>query len=207
MPSRSAGKVQLLPAVGPGPIALVDSVDLGHVYRQHAGQVARWAQRLLGPAGEVEDVLHDVFIVAHRRWPEFRGDAHVTTWLYAITQKVVHDVRRKHRWRRWLGLGHATQLETATDQSPTPLRALEARRAALLTYRLLDRLPEAERAALIWFELEGLTGEQIAALCNESVGTIWVRLHRARKRFRKHFVALDRAGDQDGDGTGKVSRP
>jgi RNA polymerase sigma-70 factor (ECF subfamily) len=198
MPQPRVGKTLALPGAGPPPLALVDGVDLGRVYREHAGQVARWAQRLLGPRAEIEDVLHEVFLVAHRRWPEFRGDAQITTWLYAITQKVVWDVRRKHRWRRWLGLRPTTDdvASGMTTDIPTPLRALEGRRAALLTYRLLDKLPEAERTALILFELEGLSGEEIAALTGEPIGTIWVRLHRARARFRKHFVAQERADER-----------
>jgi RNA polymerase sigma-70 factor (ECF subfamily) len=195
MPPKSVGKTLALPGAGPPSLTLVDGIDLGRVYRDHAGQVARWAQRLLGPACEVEDVLHEVFLVAHRRWPEFRGDAHVTTWLYAITQKVVLDVRRKRRWRRWLGLGRE-QAGDIVATAPGPLRALEGRQATVLTYRLLDKLPEAERTALILFELEGLAGEEIAALTGEAIGTIWVRLHRARTRFRKLFVAHQR--EQEG---------
>jgi RNA polymerase sigma-70 factor (ECF subfamily) len=202
MPPTSVGKTHALPGAGPPSpsLALVDPIDLGRVYRDHAGQVARWAQRLLGPTAEIEDVLHEVFLVAHRRCPDFRGDAQITTWLYAITQKVVLDVRRKRRWRRWLGLGRE-QAEAIVTNAPSPLRALEGRHAAALTYRLLDKLPEAERTALILFELEGLSGEEIAALTQEPVGTIWVRLHRARARFRKHFVAHERdEARRQGDG-------
>jgi RNA polymerase sigma-70 factor, ECF subfamily len=170
--------------VSPAAPARPQPLDLAVIYRDHAALVARWAARLLGPAGDVDDVLHEVFLVAHRRLGSFRGDAAITTWLYAITQRVVRDLRRKRRWRRWLGRSP----EVATE-GPTPLHALEGRRAAELTYRILDKLPEAERNALIMFELEGLSGDAIAALTNEPVGTIWVRLHRARTRFRKHFLA------------------
>jgi DNA-directed RNA polymerase specialized sigma24 family protein len=55
----------------------------------------------------------------------------------------------------------------------------------------METLPESERSALILFELEGLSGEQIAAITGEAVGTIWVRLHRARARFRREFEKLD----------------
>jgi RNA polymerase sigma-70 factor (ECF subfamily) len=160
--------------------------DLAQVYRAHAAEVSRWAQRLGGPSIDADDVLSEVFLVAHRRLGDFRGEAKITTWLYAITVNVVKDARRRRRWRRWWPFGRADELEAAGGR--TPLQELEGRHAAALTYRLLDRLPEAERNALILFELEGLSGEQIAALTGEAVGTIWVRLHRARARFRKHFA-------------------
>src|SRR5438552_1977251 len=68
-----------------------DAPDLGRAYRQHAADVSRWARRLGGPGVDAEDVLHEVFMVAQRRLPEFRGEAKLSTWLYAITLRVVQD--------------------------------------------------------------------------------------------------------------------
>jgi len=162
--------------------------DLGNVYRAHAADVSRWARRLAGPGVDAEEVLHEVFVVAQRRLPEFRGEAKISTWLYAITVRVVQDLRRKARWRRWLHLAPPA----AGPPPTTPLEAFESRCASEVTYRLLDGLPERERSALILFELEVLSGEQIAALTGEPVGTIWVRLHRARARFRQAYVSWER---------------
>jgi RNA polymerase sigma-70 factor, ECF subfamily len=162
-------------------------LDLTHVYRAHAAEVTRWARRLLGPAGDVDDVLQEVFLVAHRRLPEWRGAAKISTWLYAITVRVVQEHRRKQRWLRWLGVGHLLPPPPPT----TPLEAVESRRASEVTYQLLDTLPEAERSALILFEMEELSGEEIATITGEPAGTIWVRLHRARARFRKAYLAWE----------------
>jgi RNA polymerase sigma-70 factor (ECF subfamily) len=168
-------------------------LDLGEIYRVYAADVSRWARRLRGPHAEVDDVLHEVFLVAHRRLAEFRGQARIGTWLYAITVRVVQEHRRKERWLRWLRLDRWWTGETPPPP-PTPLEAFESRRATEVTYRLLDGLPEAERSALILFELEGLSGEEIAAVTGEPVGTIWVRLHRARARFRKAYLEWERRG-------------
>jgi RNA polymerase sigma-70 factor (ECF subfamily) len=169
-------------------------LDLGRLYREHAEAVSRWARRLLGPDGDAEDVVHEVFMVAQRRLREFRGDARPSTWLYAITVRVVQHHRRKGRWWRLL---RSRPLPEPAPEPSTPLETLESRRAVELTYRLLDGLPEAERSALILFEIEGLSGEAIAALTGEAVGTIWVRLHRARARFRKAYEAWRAAGGRE----------
>jgi RNA polymerase sigma-70 factor, ECF subfamily len=166
--------------------------DLAEIYRAYAADVSRWARRLVGPHGDADDVLHEVFLVAHRRLAEFRGEARISTWLYAITVRVVQEHRRKDRWRRWLRLD---RLFPDPPRAPvTPLEAFESRRATEVTYRLLDGLPEAERSALILFELEGLSGEEIAAVTGEPVGTIWVRLHRARRNFRAAYLSWERKG-------------
>jgi RNA polymerase sigma-70 factor (ECF subfamily) len=176
--------------VGRQRAARVAQLDLGEIYRAYAADVSRWVRRLRGPHAEVDDVLHEVFLVAQRRLPEFRGDAKISTWLYAITVRVVQEHRRKERWLRWLRLNRLFADEPAS--APTPLEAFESRRATEVTYRLLEALPEAERSALILFELEGLSGEEIAAVTGEPVGTIWVRLHRARARFRKAYLEWER---------------
>ncbi len=174
-------------------------LDLGTVYREHAAQVSRWVRRLVGPDGDVEDVLHEVFLVVQRQLPGFRGEAKLSTWLHAITVRVVQSRRRKERWRRWLTLSFLHQEDEGDGDAPTPLQALERRRAAERTYQILDQLPESERSALILFELEGMTGEQIAAVTGSTVGSVWVRLHRARARFRAAFEAGERQSLADGE--------
>jgi RNA polymerase sigma-70 factor (ECF subfamily) len=164
--------------------------DLESIYRVYAADVSRWARRLRGPQGDVDDVLSEVFLVAQRRLPEFRGEARIGTWLYAITVRVVQEQRRKERWRRWLRLDRL--FPAGPPAPPTPLEAFESRRATEITYRLLEELPEAERSALILFELEGLSGDEIAAVTGEPVGTIWVRLHRARTHFRQAYLSWER---------------
>jgi len=158
--------------------------DLGALYRAHAPVVARWATKLAGPSLDVEDLVHEIFLVAGRRLAEFRGDAKVTTWLYRITERVVRENRRKERFRRWFSL--ARHIDIADAFAPphfTPVDELERRQSTETTYRILDRMPEKYRTVLVLFELEELSGEEIATLTGLKLATVWVHLHRARARF------------------------
>lgn len=157
--------------------------DTAELYRLHARTVAGWAARLLGPGVDVDDVVHEVFVVVQRRLPAFRPDARVTTWLYEITLRVVRGWRRRAFWRRWLRLPDRGDAADVPSESAGPLQVLEAKRATELVYRALDRLRESDRTLLILFEIEGLSGQEIAGLTGVSLGTVWVRLHRARARF------------------------
>jgi RNA polymerase sigma-70 factor (ECF subfamily) len=151
---------------------------------QHLAKVKRWARRLAGPSADLEDLVHEIFLVAGRRLPEFRGNAKVTTWLYRITERVALDGRRRNRFRRWFAHARSVEIERNFSPSqPTPLDELERRYAAESVYRILDRLPDKYRTVLILFELEELSGEEIAALTGLKVSTVWVQLHRARTSF------------------------
>lgn len=168
-----------------------EAPSLESVYRTHVKTVARWAMRLVGPDGDSEDVVHEVFLVVKRRLPEFRGDAEITTWLYEITVHVAQTFRKRARWWSWLtgrgrspsrGQGREVSLG-ALESARDPHAILEARERTRLLYRLLDELVEDQRTAFILFELEGLSGDQIARVTGASVGTVWVRLSRARRKF------------------------
>src|SRR3954470_11515785 len=101
----------------PGP-GLAPARDVAAIYREHADDVARWAGRLIGHSGDVEDIVHQVFLVAYRRLPEFRGDAKLTTWLHEITIRVVQEARRRQRsWWRWSPAGRGSP--TAIDGGPS----------------------------------------------------------------------------------------
>ena len=158
--------------------------DLDDVYRSHATTVARWVTHLGGPTADVDDLVHEIFLVVDRRLPEFRGEAKLTTWLYRIAERVVRGRRRNDRIRRWLGQTRRADMERVLSPAPlTPIEELERRRTVETVYRILDRLPDRYREVLVLFELEGASGDEIAELTGRKVATIWVHLHRARTRF------------------------
>ncbi len=175
-------------------LARATSPDLSTLYRTHVRDVARWAERLAGPGFDLPDLVHEVFEIAQRRLPSFRGDSSVATWLFGITEKVVRHRRRKDRLRHWLGGSSADVARHLPAPEPNQHEVLERKERIARVYRVLDRLSERDRQILILFELEELSGEQIAALLGIKVGNVWLRMHRARERFLKLFEASEFAG-------------
>jgi RNA polymerase sigma-70 factor, ECF subfamily len=163
--------------------------EFDEIYRDSVDRVARWVRRLAGPGLDVEDLVQEVFLVCHRRLPEFRGEARLSTWLYRITENVVLDRRRTERRRRWLrGLFGGGEIPGSAVEDPA--QSLEGRQAAEVLYRILDALPERSRTLLILFELEGLPGEEIAEMTGTKLSNVWVYLHRARTQLRQRVEAL-----------------
>lgn len=184
-------------AAAPAPPA---SLDVATIYNRHADDVARWARRFGGPQIDVEDTVHEVFLVVQRRFHEWRGDANVTTWLYEITFRVVRDRRGRGWWRRWTkgiirgessGPGQPDDLADLADGQPDALALLQRREATGALHGILDGIGEKYRTVIILFELEGRSGEEIAALMGISLANVWVRLHRARQKVLKRFLAWE----------------
>jgi len=177
--------------------------DLETLYRKHADAVATWARRFGGPDLDVEDIVHEVFLVAQRRLPEWRGDAKITTWLYEITFRAVQDRRRRWRWLRPRPASRSCdeppsfasdELAQLAGDQPDALALLERREATATLYQLLDGIGEKYRTVIVLFELEGRSGEQIAALTRTSLANVWIRLHRARQKLTKRFLLREAKG-------------
>lgn len=174
------------------PMSVDRPLTWAELYHRHVQDVARWAQRLGGPGVDTEDVVQEVFLAVHRKLPQFRGDSRPSTWLYRITENVVRHRRRKDRWARWLG---GTAQEVAGERAspePLPSAGLDARETSRRVYRALDQMKEKYRTVLILFELEELSGEEIAELTGARLATVWVWLHRARNDFARRLEAIER---------------
>ncbi len=170
-----------------------DRVDIETLYRSHVSAVTRWAGFLAGPSVDVEDVVQDVFLVAHRRLHEFRGEAKITTWLFRITENVSRKKRHQAKWRRFLGGSAEDVAGEVESRGPTPLDVLEKRRARLQIERIFRKMSDRDRTLLVLFEMDGRSGEEIAELTGTKLSTVWVYLHRARATFLRLLEKEERA--------------
>jgi RNA polymerase sigma-70 factor (ECF subfamily) len=175
------------------PSCPAEPLNAGTLYAQHVHQVARWAARLGGPDLDLEDVVHEVFFVAHRRLPSFRGDSSVSTWLFGITDKVVRHHRRKERWRRWLSGSADETAGHLACADPDPQRLVERDEDARTVYRLLDQVPERDRQILILCKLEEMSAEEVGTLLDITPANARLRLHRARTRFLRAYEDYEKA--------------
>ena len=168
------------PAIG----AEVDASDpellFDHLYENFEPLVERWVRRLAGPSAEVEDLIHDVFVVALRRRGEFRGDAKVSTWLFRITEFVVRKRRFRRKLRQCLDVLHRSHEMAVVTPIPTPLEVVERRQQAARLYAALDRLPDKYRTAIILCDIESAGAEEAGQLLGLTANAVWVRVHRGR---------------------------
>lgn len=171
------------------PLAGADApVDLESVYETCAGYVWVSLQRLGVRHADLEDLSHDVFLVAHKRFAEFSGTVKVNSWLFGICLRVAANYRRRARFRHELAGGAMTQEDGVTALAPASARpdqqALQ-REAERRAQRILDDMDLAKRAVFVMFELEGLSCQDIATQLGVPVGTVYSRLHAARSFFER----------------------
>jgi RNA polymerase sigma-70 factor (ECF subfamily) len=149
------------------------------LYDAHWTFVYRTARRLGTPPEELEDVVHDVFLVVLRRLDTFE-DGKLTTWLYRITANTVSD---RHRRRRVRSAFAALKVWVGAAPPPAPDRLAEQACAERRTESVLARMSPKKREVLALHALEGLSGDEIAERLGCPVNTVWTRLHHARREF------------------------
>lgn len=153
------------------------------VHARHGEFVWKTLWRMGVRAPHLEDVYQEVFLVVHRRLDSFVGRCAITTWLYEICFRVAIGYRRRAHFRREQLMPPDQSSVLASASSLTPERELERRRAIHRLHALLARLKIEQRVVFVLFELEGLSCEQISAQLAVPAGTVYSRLHRARKAF------------------------
>jgi len=140
-----------------------------------------WAslQRLGVRGADLYDVLQEVFLVVHQRLHSFAGNASMTTWLFGICLRVVAGYRRRaHRRREQLS---DTVVEQAGTLEESPENAAIAGQACARLNAILDGLDLERRVVFVMFEIDEMSCDEIAATLGVPVGTVYSRLHRARK--------------------------
>jgi RNA polymerase sigma-70 factor (ECF subfamily) len=175
----------------PRPAGQATPLTFAAIYAAHAQTVARWAARLGGPSADVEDITQEVFVVVNRRLAEFRGDSQLSTWLFGITAKVTANERRRRKLRQWWFRLVPNAGERAPNAGEGAVEQLEKRERRALFHRALDRLGERQRHALVLFELEEMSVDEVAAHLGLRPGNVRVLLHRARAAFLKSMIACE----------------
>jgi RNA polymerase sigma-70 factor (ECF subfamily) len=151
------------------------------VYRQHFQLVWR-SLRLLGvPPESLEDAAQDTFTVVSRQLPDFEGRSSLSTWIFAIAQRVAANHRRTRR-RKLLPLRPLD--EPVPGREPAPDAALEASQAARSIERFVASLDDERRGLFILALLEGVPATEIAALERASVNTIYSRIRLLRQELK-----------------------
>lgn len=158
------------------------SLDFGEIYETWFDDVSQWIRAMGGPAADREDLVQDVFVVVHRRLPDFDGE-NLPGWLYSIARHRVRDFRRL-LWVKHFLFGSVPLSDNLAKEGASPAETLETYRKTALLERLLGKLTESERATLVLFEIEGYSGDEIAQLLGIPVNTVYSRMYKARKKLK-----------------------
>ena len=144
--------------------------------RRHQDRVYRIAYRMLGDREDAEDVTQDVAVQVWRVLSSFAGRSTFSTWLYrVVVNRCLNHRRRRRETRPLLDTDHPATLGPED-------RVIDAGRVDA-TAAAIAGLPPDQRAALVLFQVEGLSYREVAAILDISEAAVRSRLERARRNL------------------------
>lgn len=159
---------------------LAQPPTLEAIYDEFFDFVWRSLRRLGVHPAWLDDAVQDVFLVVHRRLPDFQQRSTVKTWLFGICLRVASDYTRRGR-----GRGREAELDEQTlpFDSPDPLEQAARGEAVQFLDAQLQAFDPDKRAVFILAELEGMSCPEIAVAVGANVNTVMSRLKAARAKF------------------------
>ncbi|MFF2890017.1 RNA polymerase sigma factor [Paenibacillus sp. NPDC057967] len=167
-----------------------DEIALAWLMERYGSDVLRTATLLLKDRYLAEDVSQETFLTAFRKADQYRGDGTLKGWLLRIAINLCRSRMRRASWQR-LFLRERMDLEKAMDDGSMLSGNEEPGSANWLNKMTLreeiGRLPMLYREVVVLYYFHEMQTVEIAAVLQESEGTVKSKLHRARKKLKQQL--------------------
>ncbi len=169
--------------------------DFDAIYREHADKLFAFGQKICGHVEDAKDLVQERFLNAYRGLDRFRGEAKISTWLYAIAARVCIRKRRKKKDApdRELSLDEFLPTEEGELRlQPVavgldPEQALQNKELKDALEGAVQALPKHYRLVLVLRDMEGLSAKEVGGIMGLNARAVISRLHRARLFVRQRL--------------------
>ena len=148
--------------------------------------------RLVGNRDEAEDLTQDVFLKIFRSAKHFKHRSKVSTWIYRIAINLSLNHLRRKKYQQWFSLDDNAPSKdsvfvelVSTDCPESEFNAQEQEKIVL---KAINELPADQRVVVMLQRYDELSGQEIAAIVECSVGAVQARLHRAKKNLYQKLL-------------------
>ncbi len=160
--------------------------------RQESPRLFRMIARIVDDEEEAKNILQETFLQAYKRLDTFRGEAKITTWLYAIGINLARANRRKRKRVDPFLAEDLERLQPSFENRAwkilpkpwDPHKDIERSESIRIVREAIQRLPDGYKEIVTLRDIEEMDTSEVAKLLNISEGAVRVRLHRARNALR-----------------------
>ncbi len=181
-----------------------DEAAFNELVRMYQSRIYRLTYRMLGDAGEAEDLAQEVFVTVFKAIPRFREESKLSTWMYRVAtnhcKNRIKFLQRRARGkkREFDEIADANQVASASmstsSRLPRPDELTQGRELEELVRLALAELRDEQRELIVLRDIEHHTYEEIQERTGLNLGTIKSRLHRARAILVERVKALQEGG-------------
>lgn len=154
------------------------------IFKGDYPRIFRYIMSMVRDTAEADDLTQDTFLRAYQRRDSLRDEGAQTAWLYRIATHICLDRLRQYARRNPMESDtDLDQVDLAELDTPSLQQTLEQDEMSECVQRYLNRLSDSYRAVILLHDMHELTALEIAQLLGESLATIKIRLHRARRKL------------------------
>ena len=157
----------------------------GVLVDRYQGKLLRYGRRFLAGTDYVDDAVQDVFIKAYENIRSFDTSRKFSPWVYRIAHNAFLNIVR-NRQREPLQFLDLDTLVAHPAYEYDPAEEEERREMQRLLQDGLETLPPRYKEVMILYYLEGQGYQDISDILHVPIGTVGVRLRRAREALKKH---------------------
>ncbi len=165
---------------------------LTDLWSSYGNPIRGYILSLTRDPAEADDLTQETFLRAIRKLDTLHDDTKLSAWLYRIATNICHDRYRQISRRR-----ESVSLDTSADENSGSMeptiadidnpgldQLLERSEMSGCVQRYMEELPDSYRAVILLHDLEGMTNDEIAKMLGCSLGSVKIRLHRARAKLK-----------------------
>ncbi|MFZ2500919.1 MAG: RNA polymerase sigma factor [Minisyncoccia bacterium] len=157
----------------------------GVLMSRYQAKLLRYSRRFLSEEAPIEDVVQEVFIKTYQNIQSFDLTRSFSPWIYRIAHNLFVNTIRYNSLRPFIAVDlDAFSAHTAYEIDPAGDE--EREQTKTLIDQGLAKLTPAYREVIILYYLEQLSYQEIADVLHVPVGTVGIRLRRAREALKKH---------------------
>lgn len=138
-------------------------------------------RRLGAAALHIDDLVHDVFVIAYQRFGDYDRSRPARPWLFAIALRRFWTFSQRAAVRREV----REEVSRIEDEGPQPDESLADREKQVLLARGLEALHVHRRAVFVMHDIEGCSAPEIAEALDVPLNTVYSRLRRARAELEQ----------------------
>jgi RNA polymerase sigma-70 factor, ECF subfamily len=153
----------------------------------HVEKIRRFARAFAHSDADADDLAQEALIKVYRSIRSYRLEAAFSTWLYAVVRNAFLDIQKSRAGRERASERpiERTDGETAAAEMPLPDELLSQAQERRRLWDAIGSISAQFRTALVLFDVEGLSYEEIAAIERIPLGTVKSRLKRGRDQLRR----------------------
>jgi len=162
---------------------MMDGDAFGTVVSAHHGEIYRYLQRVVGRAGEADDLSQETFLRAFRAYGSLPADANVRAWLFSIaTNLAKNHFRSEARRRKAYGEVRASLCGATNSEAEADVAS---RQMGRVVESIVQRLPLRQRLAFTQRKIHGLDYETIGRSLGCSRETARAHVFQALRKIRQ----------------------